>query len=227
MTPTRLSRTAMGAAMLLAPIAGIIAAVAHPALRDDLDQEIAAIAAHQGRYYVYALAIMISGYLLVPAFLGVLALLRDRATIWSTLAGGLAVAGLLVAVGDGAGELIYWQMGSPRADRAQMVALADRYENALGSSLPYTIGGLATLVGVLLVSVALWRTGVVPRWAAVGLLVGSVANIVGFSAVSRPTLIASYVVLLAAFVPMAQRLLGPADRPSMAARRSGAPAQAT
>jgi uncharacterized protein DUF4386 len=227
MTPTRLSRTAMGAAMLLAPLAGVIAAVADPALRDDLDQEIAAIAAHHGRYYVYALAVMISGYLLVPAFLGVLALLRDRATTWSTLAGGLAIAGLLVAVGDGAGELLYWQMGSPRADHAQMVALADRYENALGSSLPYTIGGLATLVGVLLISVALWRTGAVPRWAAVGLVVGSVANVVGFSAASRPTLLASYVVLLAAFVPMAQRLFGPADRPAMAARRSAAPAQAT
>ena len=208
MPPDRLPRTTMGLAMLLAPAAGLVAACAQPALRDTTDAEITAIAAQPGRFYVYAISILISGYLLVPAFLGVMALLRERAPRWTALAGGLTVAGLLIAVGDGAVELVYWQMGAPGADHAQMVALADRYETAPGSSLIYTIGGLASLIGVLLITGALWRTRVVPRWAAVGLLLGSVAQIVGFAVANQPLLIASYVVLFAGFAPMALRLFG-------------------
>jgi hypothetical protein len=200
-------RAALAAALVLAPLTGLVAAVALPALRSTLPAEIAAIAAHPGRFYLYAIAMLISSYLLVPAFFGVLALLRDRAPTWAFLAGGLAQAGLLVAIGDAATELMFWQMGAPGADRAQMVALAERYDGAPGAALVYTVGGLAMLVGTALITVALWRTRVVPRWAAVALLVGAVANIQGFTWANQPLLVASYVVLLAGFAPMAVRLL--------------------
>jgi hypothetical protein len=50
------------------------------------------------------------------------------------LAGWLAQFGLLVAIGDAAVELMYWQMGTPHASLAQMAALASRYESAVQSS---------------------------------------------------------------------------------------------
>jgi hypothetical protein len=90
-------------------------------------------------------------------------------------------------------------MGAPGASHAQMTALAERYENTAGSSLIYTVGGLATLAGTLLLAVALWRTHVVPRWTSASIPVAVVANVGGFSAASSPLLVASYVLLLAAF----------------------------
>lgn len=216
MTAGRLTRTALAVSLVLSPVLGLVAAITIPALRSTRAAEIAAIGAHPGAFYIYALAMLVSSYLTVPAFFGVMALLRERAPVWSVLAGGLAQLGLLVAIGDAATELLYWQMGAPDADRGQMVALAERYENAAGASLVYSLGGLAILVGTVLITVALWRTRVVPRWAAVGLLAGSVANIGGFSAASRPLLIASYVVLLAAFARMAVPLLASGPDPQSA-----------
>jgi len=214
MTDVRLARAAMAASLLSAPLAGLVAAVAAPALRTSTAAEIAAIAAHQDRFYVYAIAVLVSGYLLVPAFLGILTLLRGRAPVWASVAGGVTVAGLLIAVGDAATELVYWQMGAPGADRSAMVALAERYETAPGAALVYTVGGLATLVGLAAVAVALWRTRVVPRWAAAALLLGGLAQVVGFAVASQAVLAASYVVLLAAFVPAARALLA-RERPEV------------
>ena len=89
-----------------------------------------------------------------------------------------------------------------------MAALADRYENAAGVSVIYSLGGLAIVVGTLLIAVATWRTRVVPRWAAVARVAGTAANITGFTMASQPVLAVSYVLLLAAFVPFAVRLDG-------------------
>jgi len=207
MTANRLSRTALAVSLGVMPVLGLVAALAQPALSPTRTAEVAAIAAHPDRFYVYALAILLSSYLSVPAFFGVMAVLRERAPLWTVVAGGLAQFGLLVAIGDGATELLYWQMGAPGADRGQMAALADRYENAAGVSLIYSLGGLAIVVGTLLLAVATWRTRVVPRWSAVALLAGTIANIAGFTIASQPVLAASYVLLLAAFAPFAARLL--------------------
>jgi hypothetical protein len=224
MTDLRLARIAMAASLLVAPLAGVVAAVAAPALRTSTSAEIAAIAAHQDRFYVYAIAILISSYLLVPAFLGIVTLLRGRAPLWASAAAGLTLAGVLIAVGDAATELVYWQMGAPGADRQAMVALAERYQNAPGATLVYTVGGVSTLVGLAAVSVAIWRTRVVPRWAAPALLLGGVAQVVGFSVASQALLAGSYVVLLAAFVPVARTLITdvrPEARQDVSLERAG------
>jgi hypothetical protein len=226
MDTRRLPRTAMAAALVLAPLTGLVAAVAHPALRTSVSAETSAIAAQQDRFYLYAIFMLISSYLLVPAFFGVLALLRERTPGWTFVAGVLAQTGLLIAVGDAATELVFWETGAPGADHAQMVALAERYDSASGSSLVYTIGGLATVVGVLLIAIALWRTRVTPRWAAAALLVGTGANVAGFVIASRPVLAGSYVVLLAAFAPIAATLLGSSVEPSPRTRAAATQARA-
>jgi hypothetical protein len=218
MTATRLSRSALALSLVLMPVLGLVAAVALPALRSTRAAEVAAIAAHPDRFFLYAIAILLSSYLSVPAFFGVMAVLRERAPLWSVIAGGLTQIGLLVAIGDGATELLYWQMGAPGADPAQMAGLADRYENAPGVSVIYSFGGLAIVVGTILIGVATWRTQVVPRWSAVAVVAGTVANVAGFTMASQTVLAGSYVLLLAAFVPFVVRLVGPA--PSVEGERA-------
>ncbi|MGH3496218.1 MAG: DUF4386 family protein [Nocardioidaceae bacterium] len=192
-------RTVTGLSMILAPLVGLGAVAALPALRDSRRAEITVIAAHPDRFYLYAVGILLSSYLLVPAYFGLMTLMRDRSPRWAYLAGGLAQIGLLVAIGDAATELLYWQMGAPKADPGQMSALANRYESAAGSGLVYSIGGLAVLAGTVLVSVGLWRTRVVPRWTTVAISVSVLANVAGFSMANQALLIGSYLLLLPAF----------------------------
>jgi hypothetical protein len=63
-----------------------------------------------------------------------------------------------------------------------MAAVLDRVDNAFGASIGYTIGGLSVLVDVVLLTIGLIRGRRVPAWAAVGLPVACVVNIVGFGA---------------------------------------------
>src|SRR3954453_21757755 len=207
MTADRLTRSVFALSLTLVPLLCLVAAVALPGLQATRTAEVAAIAAHPDRFYAYALAILLSSYLSVPAFFGVMAVLWERAPLWTVLAGGLTQIGLLIAIGDAGTELMYWQMGTPGADPGEMAALAGRYDNAAGASVLYSVGGLAILVGTLLIAVATWRTRVVPRWSAVALVAGTVANVAGFTMASQAVLAGSYVLLLAAFVPFAVRLM--------------------
>jgi hypothetical protein len=201
-----IARGTYAAALVLAPSAGIIAAAAVPGLQTSTTAQLEAIAAHPGRFQAYALAILVSSYLLVPAFLGLMQLIRQRSPRWAYAAGGLALVGMLVAIGDAATELMYWKMGSAGTDLSTMAALSERYE--AGTGFVYAVGGLAFLLGTVLMGVALWRTRVVPRWAAGGLPVSAVLNIGGFAAASQPVLVISYVVMLAVFARAAACLVG-------------------
>ncbi len=194
-----LPRKAAGWSLILAPLLGLIAVCAWPTLRSSDRAQIAAIAAHPGRWYVFSLFLLLSTYLLVPAVLALMRLLRQSRPTWAFLAGSLALLGVLVGIGDSATELVYWQMGTRGASLSQMTALAGRYESAPGASLIYMIGGVALLCGMVLLSAGLWRSRTVPAWAAAGTAVATILNIVGLSSASVPLAIASFAVMLAAF----------------------------
>ena len=204
-------RTTLAATMILSPLLGLVSALAAPPLRSTASAEVAEIARHSDRWYLYALFIAASMWLLVPAVLGLTAMVAERAPRLGLVGGGLALFGALVATGDAATELMYWQMGAPGADRGQMAALAHRYENAAGSSLIYAVGGLAAIVGLAILAGLLWRNHLAPAWAAAGVPAGVVVNVAGFSAHSNAVVVASNLVLLAALGWIGRRLLAEPD----------------
>jgi hypothetical protein len=212
-------RKAVGATMLLAPLLGLVSAIASPALKSGSAAQLAEIARHPDRWYLYALFVTASMWLLVPAIVGLVGLVSERAPRLGLVGGALALLGALVAVGDATTELMYWQMGAPSADPAQMAALADRYESAAGSSLVFAVGGLAIVVGLALLAAALWRQRVAPAWAAAAVPVGVVVNIAGFSVNSNGVVLASNLVLVAGLGWVGHRLLvsptTPAGRPAL------------
>jgi hypothetical protein len=134
-----------------------------------------------------------------------------------SLVGGVLLGfGTLVAIGDAMTQLMVWQMGTKGADHAQMAALLDRFDNSSGASLFFGPGGIAFLTGSVVLSVALWRTPAVPRWAAVLFGTALVVQVAGFTASDVAVIAASNVASLVSMAMLARtvgsrRPLGTAD----------------
>jgi hypothetical protein len=208
MRTSPLARRAVAASMVLAPLLSLGSAFfASASLKSTGEAQVSAIAAHPSQFYLYAILQLIGAYLFIPAFVGVMVMLRGSRPRWADLAGGGLLLGLLIAIGDSASELVYWQMGVPGANVAQMGALVDRYENAAGSSLPYAIGGIVIIVTSITLGVGLARSRTIPVWAAILIPVGMVANIAGYASGSQAVLIASWAVLLVALATTARLYL--------------------
>ena len=207
MTPDSARRALLAGSCVTAPLFGLVAAAAIPALPTTPADGIHTVASSPDRFYVYALCVLVSSMLLVPAVFALLELLRPRRPWAALVAGVVTQIGMLVAVGDSASELVFWQMGAHGKDPSAMIAVTDSYERAPGTSLVYSVGGLCTLGGVLVLGFLLWRARALPAWAAACLPLGAIVNIVGFSVASRPLLAGSYVVLALAFVPAAVKVL--------------------
>jgi len=205
------SKIVVGVSLIGAPLLTLVSTLVSPAIKSDEAAQIAVIAAHPARYYLFATFTFAGIALFVPAILGLMHLTRERAPGWGNWGGSLALLGVIVAAGDAATQWLVWQMGAAGADRAQMAALLHRYDSAAGSSLPFTIGGLALVVGVVILSIGLYRSRAVPAWVAAGFVAGIVLNIVGFSASSVGILIVSSVILLAALGTIGWRVLAEPD----------------
>jgi hypothetical protein len=144
----------------------------------------------------------------VPALLGIAIVVRERSPRLGEIGGWLAILGALIAIGDVMSQLTLWQMVTPGADRAQMTALLVRTDDAAGVANVYTVGGLAILIGTVLLTIGLIRSRVVPAWAALALTAAVVVNLVGFTVASDAIVGISWVILLAAMLPVA-RVLSP------------------
>jgi hypothetical protein len=68
------------------------------------------------------------------------------------------------------------------------------------------------VLGLVLLAVALWRAGSVPRWSAVCLALSPVLEIGGTVAGIRPVVVVAYLVLVAAFGACAVAVVRPQDR---------------
>jgi hypothetical protein len=214
---TTIARTTIGASLILVPVLNLVSALcADAAVAPDHRTELAGIAAHPTRFYLYAITQLVGAYLFIPAFLGVKDVLRERRPRWADLAGGVVLLSMLIAIGDAATELMYWQMGAAGVNLDAMATVADSYENAAGSSLVYAIGGVALMVATIALAIGLWRSKATPWWAALAIPVSILANIFGYASGSKPLLVVSAVVLLVGFGRIAATILArPVPRPAL------------
>jgi hypothetical protein len=171
-------RTLTGLSLIGAPLVFLVSLGAFPDLPDDPTAMLAAIAANHERTMVAALLLMLSSVLFLPAFVGLIHLLRDRGVVLGHLGGGLALLGALGHIGRATHFLVYVQMTTGGADQAQMVALMNRIQGD-SALLPImlSLGGFD--IGLLLLGIGLWRARVRPRWAVAGVVLAIVLFIIG------------------------------------------------
>ncbi len=166
---TNFRRTFMGLCLIAAPLVGLIGALVLPKFGDNIPAELTWVSQHPGHWLLGTYLTLVSFVLLVPATLGLLHLLRERAVVLGHLGGGLFLLGNffhLVIVGFALTEIPLAVSGMPQS---QLLTMMDQMfgHPAFLLLLPPFFG---FHLGLLMLAVAVWRAKMTPLWMALLIL---------------------------------------------------------
>ena len=205
-------RLVAGFCLMAAPIILLFGALVHPQSEDDAAAHLAVVAENPERYYA-AHAIILAGLaLFIPAILGLMHLLRQSATAFGLVGGGLAMIGLLGATAVVAVDgIVVSQMAQPDANLEEMAGLLDRIKESAGLAAIARTGAIALLLGMLLLGYGAWRAQAVRPWLAGGIAAAAIAFLVGQVTDNRLVFAIAFATYLAALGPLGWRILAESD----------------
>jgi hypothetical protein len=181
----RTRRIGQAAALLLAPWGFVIANAAdawtkrHGGSDETATGALQLSLAHPSLEKWAIVAVMVGSVLMIPAVLGAMRLLRERAPRLSLLAGALVITGYVCYFGlcfQSYATIAMAQHGGVTRDH---VAVLDATMNQGFFIVPALVFIAGNIIGTFLLGLALIRSRVVPRWAALCVLAWPVLHIVG------------------------------------------------
>jgi len=169
----------IGALLLAGPVLFDLGYALHPSLPMDVEAALTEVADVRSRHAAAKVMVAFGGLLMIAL------LITYRRWLVPARGRGLATVGTaLAAIGLAAnslsqsayGYLLYWA-SAPEVDPSAGVDIVSAAESATAPvTLPVSFWSVPLFaVGLVLVAVALWRSGNVPRWVPVGMVVGGVA----------------------------------------------------
>jgi hypothetical protein len=141
-------------------------------------------AAHGGVLHVTLQAAMLGSLLLIPGVVGAMRLMRNGAPRLSLVGGSMMIAGYasyMAILTPSFTTLAMAEHGGPMADFAAVTDAAQ----APSTAWVFVLFVLGNLVGTFLLGLALWRSRVVPVWAACGVLAWPPLHVIGLVAGSE------------------------------------------
>lgn len=193
-----------GAAAICLVLAGLLSATfivlaAAPGWGSDGVARLQAVADAGGTATVSFMAFVAYQLPIMIGLLGVTHLLRGRTPLLANLGGTLAALGAIGYAVYGGAQLLIPAMV---ADQAKLELFAQLRADAEPLTEPFAILGiLGSVLGLLLISIALWRAKLGPRWIPVTLWVFLAVEFVG-TAISPATGPVSAALLLVALVSL-------------------------
>lgn len=169
-----LARSLCALALVVAPAVTTVAVAVDVTPQADTTEELLTlVAASPGSWSAALMLFLLSGLLWVPAGIALLRLFgRPRPLGWwagaAVLIGGVAIVPL-----DTAGLYLsrVATSGVPIAEQVELVEAVEASPTLIAFEVLHVVG---LFVGLLVVAVALFRTRLVPPWAAAGILLGLV-----------------------------------------------------
>ncbi len=205
-------RLVAGFCLIAAPAAVLIGALIHPQSQEDTAAHLAVVGESPGRYYL-AHAIILAGLVLfLPAILGLMHLLRQRATGFGHVGGGLVIIGLFGAAAVVAVDgIAVSEMGKAGGNAEAMATLLERIRESDGLRIFGGIGAFGFLIGGLLLAYGLWRAGAVQLWIAGGIAVANIVLFIGQLRDNRAIIAIAGAIALIAFGAIGWRVLTESD----------------
>ncbi len=208
--PHHFRKMLAGWCMLAAPLLLLIGTVLHPDLKSVEAAQLRVVADNLDQWFIAHLVILVSIALAVPAFLGLMHMLREREVAYGHVGGGLAILGLLAFVGIVMLEFVTWQMAAA-GNQAANAALLDRIDNTAGIVIPFFVVSFAFMLGMAVLAVGLYRARAVQSWMAAFLVVASVLFVLEFALTSTVAGIIAAAFLFVGLGSIGRMVLGESD----------------
>jgi len=177
--PTNFRRTLGGLCLILAPIFFAIAEITYPASDGNGAAQLDIAARNQAVMLADIYFGIAAAILFIPAVYAVLHVTRRRGVVLGHVAAILVIAGVCLAhLALGGLQLMLWAMAGDAADRQVMASFIDKtQQNAAG--LPLVLGHELFAFGLIVLGIAIWRSGFGYRWAGPAIALGVAIDIVG------------------------------------------------
>jgi hypothetical protein len=177
---TNFRRTLAGVCLIAQPLINLIAVAISPKQSTNASEQLAMISAHPTRFLIANLLDLLWLFLLIPAVLGLVHLLRSGGALLGHIGGGLALAGAVGAAAYRGINLGQVQVAESGLNSGQVLTAFG--QASVGSIVAMLVSAIGLIIGYAVLAVGLWRTGAAPRGAA-GLIVAFlVVDIVGLAA---------------------------------------------
>ncbi len=177
LTTTTVRRIAAGLTLIGALLVGLSSTLVTPRFSSGMEGELAFVAAHPTRYSAGFLLVLLTFFLLGPAIFALLPLLRRRGALLAHVGAPLALVGCYFH-----GAIIGFALTEvPIAPRADALALSHViYDHPVFMMVLMPFFGF--YLGYLLLTIALWRAGVIRWWIGAIIVVGLLSEFIGPSA---------------------------------------------
>lgn len=194
-------RTAAATGLVSTAALIVVSVIFQPEFTSGAAERLAAIDAAGTGGSVSAFTFTLAQLPMIAAVLGIGHLVQVRAPRLATIGTTLALVGIFGHSVYGGVAMVQLSMASDTRNRAVHANLLEAVES--GPATAFMLMGLAgTVLGILMLSIGLWRAGVAPRWAGPTLWLFLVVEFVGtsISEWASPVSVALYLI---AFVGLA------------------------
>ena len=200
--PAVFRRTAAAVGLVGTVITSAVWTVLEPEFPADYADRLAAIDEGGTGAAVSAAAFAVSQVFMLAAVLGIAHLIRHGSPVLSSIGASLSVVGVLGHAVFSGSMLMTVTMAADSENRDLYAALVEDFESS-----PFMVfaaaGLIGTVLGLLLLSIGLWRSRRTPRWVPATLWVFLVVEFVG-SALSDYAMYAALACLALAFGELAR-----------------------
>ena len=176
--PASYRRTAAASGLVLTAVLMVVAMGTDVPFSGEPDVVLAEMDTAGWRAWLSAVTYTLAQLALIAGLLGVAHLLRGPTPRLSNLGGTLAVVGAFGHTVHAGGVLLIVSMAQGEADRTAVATVLDEYASS-PAGLFSAMGLLGTVLGLLLLTIGLWRSGVGPRWVPAALAAFLVVEFLG------------------------------------------------
>ncbi|MCK0113955.1 hypothetical protein MWU75_17575 [Ornithinimicrobium sp. F0845] len=176
--PARFARATVAASLVVGTALTVVSILLMPDFSGGLAESLQAIAAAGSTATISALGFASSQLFMAVGLVGLAHLLRNRVPVLAVLGGTLALLGAFGHAVYGGVNVVMLLMAQDLGAIDTHVAVLERTEQGL--AIPFMAAGLlGTVLGFILLGVAVWRGGLGPRWVGPAMIFWVVLEFVG------------------------------------------------